>query len=85
MIENNLDDLKISILDAFNCIKYTYWNDNDEIIKFSNGWFQIHFYIKSRTYYSEDRSNIVRILIKYCMEHFDDLVKECENHDRRHR
>ena len=75
MFDNNLDLKNINIKDLFNDINYSFYSNDGKIIIFGNGYYQIHFYIRSKTYYSEDKRDIVKIVIDYCMNNFDKLME----------
>lgn len=75
MITNNLDLKDIEILGLFNNIGYSLYRNDKNIIEFGNGYYYIHFYKNEKTYYSEDKRDIVRLIIDYCMNNFDELIK----------
>lgn len=79
MITNNLDKMQVDIVASFYDLGYTFMRKDKNIIEFSNGYYYIHFYIKQKEYYSEDNRSIVKVLIDYCINNFDVLLKEIEN------
>lgn len=62
---------KIDIDECFSNIGYIKYEEDDNLIIYGNEYYQIHFYKKDKTYITEDKRDIVYLIINEALRQWE--------------